>query len=366
MTLKNFFVITTVFFIIFLLVPDVDLWGYNESGIEKNSPAEHTNILKMSLSMIAGLVLFLYGVTKLSDGFTALAGDRMKKILERFTVNRYAGVLTGAAATTIFDSSSVTIIMVIAMVNAGLLSFTQSLGVIMGSNIGTTVSSQIIAFNVNAYAPIAMGVGFVMYFFIKKKWIKNTGLVLLGLGMVFFGLDYMGDVMEPLQKSKKFIGLMIKLEDPLIGALVGAGFTAVIQSSSATLGIIITLASQGLITLPAGIAIMLGAEIGTCADTLLSTIGRSREAVRAGLFHLIFNIVTVMIGILFINQLTDLVIRVSGNANTSRQIANAHMLFNIAGVALFIAFVPWIAKGLIYLLPDKKDEATIETAATTT
>jgi phosphate:Na+ symporter len=297
------------------------------------------NVFTISMGLLAGLVLFLHGVNILSDRLKKVAGEKMKKLLGKFTTNRFAGVLTGTVATTLLDSSSVTIIMVIALVNAGLLSFSRSLGVIMGSNIGTTISSQLIAFHMNEYAPIALVIGFGLHLLAKaKKW-RRMGQVVFGIGLVFFGLEIMGNSVEPLQKYQTFIDWMMRLETPILGALVGAVVTVMIQSSSATLGIVITLATQGLITLPAGIAIMLGAEIGTCADTLMATIGRTREAVRAGVFHLVFNILTVVIGVALAHPFTAFITYISAGADISRQIANAHLLFNVAGVALFIGFV---------------------------
>jgi len=311
-------------------------------------------MVKIVLGLLAGLVLFLYGVTHMSDGLRAIAGDRMKRILGRFTTNRFAGVLTGAIATTVLDSSSVTIVMVIAMVNAGVLTFVQSLGVIMGSNIGTTVSSQLIAFNVDEYAPLALLAGFVLHMMGKTERRKQIGSIVLGIGLIFFGLGQMGNAVEPLRDHRPVLDLLARLESPWLGVLIGAALTVLIQSSSATLGIVITLASQGLITLPAGIAVMLGAEIGTCADTLVATVGRSREAVRAGVFHLLFNITTVIAGVLFVEQFTRLALRISGGADVARQIANAHMLFNVLGVLVFIGATPLLARALLWLLPDSR------------
>jgi phosphate:Na+ symporter len=286
----------------------------------------------------------------------------MKKILARFTTNRFAGVLTGTVATTLLDSSSVTIIMVIALVNAGLLSFTRSLGVIMGSNIGTTISSQIIALKLNEYAPIALVVGFGLHMLAKRKRWRRAGHVIFGIGLIFFGLDIMGKAVEPLQGHASFIGWMTRMEAPVLGALVGAVFTVMVQSSSATLGVIITLATQGLISLPAGIAMMLGAEIGTCADTLMATVGRSREAVRAGVFHLLFNVITVSIGVALAHPFTAFIQYISAGTHLSRQIANAHVLFNVAGVVLFIGFVTPVARVLQWLIPDKKKSKVPEPA----
>lgn len=316
-------------------------------------------LLPLILELVAGLVLFLYGVSRLSDSLQQVAAERLKAILAKFTVNRFAGVLTGTAITTVLDSSSVTIIMVIALVNANLLSFEQSLGVIMGSNIGTTFSSQLIAFKVNEYAPIALAFGFGMYFLGKSDFIKNIGMAVLGLGLVFFGLNVMGEAVEPLKDNQSLINILLRMENPIMGALAGALFTLAIQSSSATMGIIITLASQGMLTLPAGIAIMLGAEIGTCADTLMASIGRSRQAMRAGMFHLLFNVISVIIGIALANQLANLTVWISGKADISRQIANAHVLFNVGGVLLFIWFTPQVANLLKIIIPDRQNAEPI-------
>lgn len=319
------------------------------------------DVFKIVMGALAGLVLFLYGVTRMAEGMEALAGDRVKEILSKFTTNRFAGVVTGTVATTILDSSSVTIIIVIAMVSAGLLTFVQSLGVVLGSNIGTTIGAQIIAFKINEYAPIALFVGLLLTFLGKTNRWKNIGLIALGLGLLFFGLDTIEDAMEPFKDYKPFIKWMETLgENTLLGASVGALFTVLIQSSSATVAIVVTLASQGLISLPAGVALMLGAEVGTCADTLVSTIGRERPAVRTGIFHLIFNLVTAAVGVLLASQLAVLAQWVSGLAGAendiARQIANAQLLFNVLGVTVAIVFLPWIARGLEILIPKGRNE----------
>jgi len=316
----------------------------------------------MVLSFLAGIVLFLYGVNRLAESLREIGDDRIKSLLARFTTNPLAGVATGTAATTILDSSSVTIIMTIALVSSGLLTFVQSLGVVMGANIGTTVSSQIIAFDLAKYAPIALVVGFLLLVVGKSDRIKHIGAIVLGFGLIFFGLETMGDAAEPLKEYQPFIDLMARMENPWFGVLVGALFTVLIQSSSATIGIVIVLASQGLITLPAGIGLMLGAEIGTCADTLVATIGRSAEAVRTGVFHLLFNIITVVVGVTFAAQLAQAAQYLAFGADVPRQIANAHMLFNVLGVLLFIGFTPFIARGLERLIPGRGSDARREQA----
>lgn len=341
-----------------------------QSNQDKNSQQEKSSksegekpgkldIFKMITGALAGLVLFLYGVTRMAEGLEAIAGDRAKELISKFTTNRYAGVATGAVATTILDSSSVTIIIVIAMVSAELLSSVQSLGVVLGSNIGTTIGAQIVAFKINEYAPIAMFAGLLLIFLGKTERWKQIGLIVLGIGLLFFGLDTIEKAMEPFEEYPPFIKWMESLGDnTLLGAGVGALFTILVQSSSATVAIIVTLASQGLISLPAGIALMLGAEVGTCADTLVATIGRDRPAIRTGVFHLIFNLVCAAVGVVFAAQLGTLAKWLStmlgAGDDIARQIANAQVIFNILGVVLVIGFLPLIARGLEKVIPDKQ------------
>lgn len=320
------------------------------------------NFFKMAMGAVAGLVLFIYGVTKLSEGLEDLGTDRMKSLLSKWTTNRFAGVLTGAVATTLLESSSVTIIMVIAMVSAGVLTFVQSLGVVLGSNIGTAVGAQIISLNIELYVPILMFAGLLLLFVGKTGTQKNLGLILLGFGLMFYGLEAIDEAMKPFRNYQPFIDWMQILgKNPLLGAIVGAIFTIIIQSSSATVAIVITLASSGLISLPAGIAIMLGAEVGTCADTLVATIGRGRPALRTGVFHLLFNLVSAILGILFAPLLVQLVLAISGGAGVGRQIANAQIIFNMIGVVVVIAFLPVIAQFLERLIPDAREERPLRT-----
>lgn len=313
--------------------------------------------LHVALALLAGVVIFLYGVTRLSEGVKALAGDRMRQLIARFTNNRLAGVATGTVATTVLDSSSITIIMTIALVNAGALSFAQSLGVILGANIGTTISSQLIAFDVDQFAPVVLLLGFVLHVAGRSDAQKHAGLAVLGVGLIFFGLHEMGEAVEPLKRHEPLIDFLARMENPLLGVAAGAAFTVVIQSSSATLAMVITLASQGLLSLPAGVAIMLGAEIGTCADTLLATIGRSREAVRAGVFHLGFNVVTVLAGVALAPELAELAQRLAPGAGIARHVANAHLLFNALGVAAVLGPLPYIARALERIIPTRRAPA---------
>lgn len=323
---------------------------------KKDTKKEEDGVLdffKMAMGALAGLVLFIFGVTRLAEGLEDLGTERMKSLLGKFTTNRFAGVLTGAVATTLLESSSVTIIMVIAMVSAGVLNFVQSLGVVLGSNIGTAVGAQIISLNIELYVPILMFSGMLLFFVGKTHRLKTIGLIILGFGLMFYGLEAIDEAMKPFREYQPFINWMKTLgNNPILGALVGAIFTVIVQSSSATVAIVITLASSGLIGLPAGVAIMLGAEIGTCADTLLATIGRGSAALRTGVFHFLFNLFSVIVGILFAPQLVQLAQAISGGAGVGRQVANAQMLFNILGVVIVIGFLPIIARLLEKLIPE--------------
>lgn len=323
--------------------------------------AELIDFFAMAMGALAGLVLFIYGVTRLSEGLEDMGTERMKQFLSKCTTNRFAGVLTGAVATTLLESSSVTIIMVIAMVSAGVLTFVQSLGVVLGSNIGTAVGAQIISLDIERYVPLLMFSGLLLLFLGKGRVLKNLGIVLLGFGLMFYGLEAIDEAMKPFREYQPFIDLMQTLgNNPLLGAIIGAIFTVIIQSSSATVAITITLASSGLISLAAGVAIMLGAEVGTCADTLVATIGRGRPALRTGLFHLLFNLVSAILGIIFAPLLVQLVLAISGGAGVGRQVANAQILFNLIGVVVMVAFLPIVARFLERLVPDAPSDRQLQ------
>ena len=324
------------------------------SGAQASGAAPGTagpDWFSLALGVVGGLALFLYGVTRLADVLEEAAGEKVKAVLGRFTTNRLAAVGTGAVATAVLDSSSVTIVMVIALVHAGLLTFAQSLGVVMGSNIGTTVSSLLFATDFDRYAPLLLALGLGLHVVPKSSRVRTVGLVVLGVGLVFFGLSVIGDAVEPLRDHPPFVDFMAGVgRNTLLGVAIGALATVVLQSSSATVGIVIVLASQGVVSLPAGIAVMLGAEVGTCVDTLLASVGRSREAVRTGLFHLGFNLGTAAVGIVFAAQLAALG-QAFGGGDVERQIAVAQVLFNVAGVALVLPFTGPIARALERLVP---------------
>lgn len=304
------------------------------------------DVFPVILQAVAGLCLFLYAVNLMGDTLKALAGDRMKSFLQRFTKNPATGIVSGTVATTLLDSSSVVIIMVLTLVNANLLTSLESFGVIMGANIGTTISSQLIALDIADYAPLLLFVGLLISVIGKNEVRQEIGRTVFAIGLIFFGLWTMDEAVKPLREYKPFFDWIQRLDTPLEGVLIGGLLTLLIQSSSATVGIAIVLASQNLIPTSTGVSIMLGAEIGTCSDTLLAVIGRSKEAVRAGLFHLLFNIACVILGVLFISQFVQGVEWISGSAPAGRKIANAHVLFNVLGVVVFAWFIPFFHRTL--------------------
>jgi phosphate:Na+ symporter len=331
------------------------------------------NWLKMAMELFGGLALFLFGMEQMSDGLKAAAGDRMKDLLSKLTKTRFSAALTGAFVTSVIQSSSVTTVLVVGFVSAGLISMSQSIGIIMGANVGTTITAQIVAFKVEKAALLMIAVGFSMLFLSKNDRIKQYGNMLMGLGLVFFGMGIMSEGMSPLRSYEPFIELMGSMEKPLLGILVAAAFTALVQSSSATTGIVIVMASQGFITLPAGIALAFGANVGTCITAILASIGKSTEAKRASLVHVLFNIAGVLVWILFIPQLANLVTHFSpvtpdltGTAKLAaevpRQIANAHTIFNIANTLIFIGFTTQLAKLVERLIPEKieKEKAIVK------
>jgi len=328
---------------------------------------EQTDWGTMSMQLFGGLALFLFGMEQMAEALKAVAGERMKIVLAKLTTNRFMGAATGAFVTAVIQSSSVTTVLVVGFITAGLMSMAQSIGIIMGANIGTTITAQIVAFKITKAALLMVASGFGMLFFSKQEKIKQYGAMLMGLGLVFFGMSVMSDAMKPLRTYEPFLELMTHMANPAVGILISAAFTALIQSSSATTGIVIVMASQGFITLPAGIALAFGANIGTCVTALLAAIGKPREAVRAALVHVLFNVFGVLLWVLFIPQLAQFVTwlspaspKLSGverlAAETPRQIANAHTLFNVANTFIFIGLTTQFARLVEWMVPDKPIE----------
>ena len=305
------------------------------------------------LSVTAGLVLFLFAVNSLSETIKNALGGNASKSIQRFTSNTFSSLIVGIIATTLLDSSSAVIIITIVLVNSNLLTFKQAMGIVLGANIGTTVSSQIIAMDIGKYSPLFLLIGFVLLFIAKSEKISNIGKSILYFGVLFFGLYTMENAVEPLKDEAFFTEWMEKTESPVLGAIIGAVVTLVIQSSSATVGMAIILSKKGILSLTGGIAIMLGAELGTCSDTLLATIKGSRQALKTGLFHVSFNLISIILGLILFYPFVDLVKYISTGASIERSVANAHMLFNILGVLIFVWTIPMFEKVLNKALPDK-------------
>jgi phosphate:Na+ symporter len=313
-------------------------------------------------ALFGGLSLFLYGMEKMSEGLKKSAGNKMRSILAALTNNRYIGMFVGAFVTMVIQSSSATTVMLVSFVQAQLMTFVQSLGVILGADIGTTVTAQLVAFKLTDYAMLMIAVGFALTMFSKKDNWKYVGEAVLGFGILFFGMKFMGDTMKPLKELQSFQNFLVGLENPVLGLMVGAIFTAIVQSSSAFTGIIIVLAQQGLVSLEAGIPLVMGANIGTCITAGLASIGASREAKRVAIAHVLFKIGGVMLFIFWIPTFAEFIRSIASNfgSGTARQIANAHTIFNVGLALAFIPFTPIFAKIVMMIYPDKEEEKGVQ------
>ena len=308
-------------------------------------------------SLLGGLALFLYGMQMMSNGLEAAAGNKMKQILEKLTANRFLGVLVGAGITAVIQSSSATTVMVVGFVNSGMMTLKQAVWIIMGANIGTTITGQLIALDVGELAPLFAFAGVAVIVFVKKQKVHHYGLIVAGLGILFIGMEMMSGSMMPLRESEAFVSLMTKFSNPVLGILAGAVFTAVIQSSSASVGILQALAGSGLIGLSNAVYVLFGQNIGTCITAILAAIGTSRNAKRTTVIHLMFNLIgTAIFTIICITTpLTSLVESLTPD-NVASQIANMHTLFNIVTTLLLLPFGNYLAKVAVRVLPEKQDE----------
>ncbi|MBU8910707.1 MAG: Na/Pi cotransporter family protein [Desulfobacterales bacterium] len=308
------------------------------------------------IGIAGGLAFFLYGMDKMSTGMKTTAGNKMRSILASLTKNRVIALIVGIFVTTVIQSSSATTVMLVSFVQAGLLNLTQSMGVILGADIGTTITAQMIAFKLTDYALLIVAMGFLLKMFGKTEKIKSVGDIILGFGILFFGMKLMSDAMTPLRTYPVFIDLMKDLENPFMGILIGAAFTAIVQSSSATTGVLIVLAQQGLITLEAGIPVIFGANIGTCVTASLAGIGASREAKRVAIAHVIFKLSGVCLFVFWIPQFADIIRALAEKfgSGTARQLANAHTIFNVSLGLFFLPFINIFSKIIYKIYPKKK------------
>ncbi|MEJ2720469.1 MAG: Na/Pi cotransporter family protein [bacterium] len=324
-------------------------------------------VITLLAGLIGGLGLFLYGLRLVSDGMKKTAGNRMRSILSRLTYNRMVAVGLGALVTMFIQSSSATTVMLVSFVQAHLMTFAQTLGIILGADVGTTVTAQLIAFRIDEFALVLVGVGACVSLVAKREKVQHIGETALGFGLVFFGMHVMSESMDPLRTFQPFVDLLVRLENPLLGILVGTLFTAVLQSSAAFIGMLIVLARPGLLTLDEAIPLLLGANIGTSVTALLASIGTRREAKRVALAHTLFKVAGVLLFVWWLPAFADLVRRISPGGEpvaldgtaaavlVPRQIANAHTIFNVALTVLMLPLIPAAAKLLTRLLPDKPE-----------
>lgn len=307
-------------------------------------------------SMLGGLALFLYGMTMMSTGLELAAGNKMKSILEKLTTNRFLGTLVGALTTAIMQSSSATTVMTVGFVNAGLMELKNAVWVIMGANIGTTITGQLIALDITALAPVIAFVGVVLIAFFKSKKLDAIGEIIAGLGILFMGMERMSGAMAPLRSSPEFAHIVANFENPFIGILVGAVFTAIIQSSSASVGILQALAMSGVITLPSAIYVLYGQNIGTCITAVLASIGANRNAKRTTIIHLSFNIIGTIIFVLIslLTPFASFMVSLTPT-NVVAQIANVHTVFNVVTTLILLPVGTKLVDLSFMILPDKDE-----------
>jgi phosphate:Na+ symporter len=318
------------------------------------------------LGLLGGLALFLYGMQMMSGGLEAAAGNRMKAILEKLTSNRILGVLVGAVITAVIQSSSATTVMVVGFVNSGMMTLQQAVWIIMGANIGTTVTGLLISLDVGALAPLFAFIGVAMVVFLKSPKAHHIGNILAGLGVLFIGMDMMSAAMYPLRESEAFISLMTRFSNPVLGILAGALFTALIQSSSASIGILQALANGGLIGLKGSMFVLFGQNIGTCITAVLASVGTTRNAKRTTMIHLMFNLIgtAVFTVLALVLPIADWIIALVPGAPAG-QIAAMHIAFNITTSLLLIPFGTYLAAAATKLLPDAAEPEVATTTLAT-
>lgn len=309
------------------------------------------------MGLLGGLALFLYGMQMMSTGLESAAGNKMKTILEKLTANRFVGVLVGALITAIIQSSSATTVMVVGFVNSGMMTLRQAVWIIMGANIGTTITGQLIALDVGELAPLIAFLGVAAMVFVKNEKVKYIGEICAGLGILFIGMDMMGSAMKPLAESETFVGILTKFENPILGILAGMIFTAIIQSSSASVGILQALAGSGVIGLGSAAYVLFGQNIGTCITALLASVGTSRNAKRTTVIHIMFNVFgTIVFTTLCL--LTPLTTMVEGwtPGDAPKQIANLHTTFNIVTTLLLLPVGTVLTKIATFILKDREED----------
>ena len=315
--------------------------------------------MNIAIGLVGGLGLFLFGMIYMGDGLQKAAGNKMKDILAALTKNKLMGVLVGALVTGVIQSSSATTVMVVGFVNAGLMNLNQAVGIIMGANIGTTVTAFLVSLNITKVATFMVGVGVAIFLIAKKRKVKSIAEVIIGFGILFIGMDLMKTAMEPLESNPEFISLMIKFDNPLLGIMVGFVMTAILQSSSATTGLLIAVAATGIISFEQAYPIVFGQNIGTCVTALLSSIGANKTAKRAAVIHLLFNITGTIIFMIFIRKPITWMVYQIVPVNVPQQIAAGHIFFNLVNVIILFPFSNLLVKAseLIVRKDDRETES---------
>lgn len=311
------------------------------------------------ISLCGGLGLFLFGMKYMSDSIEKVAGDKLRSILEMFTKNRFLGMLVGIIFTGIVQSSGACTVMVVSFVNSGLMNLYQAAGVIFGANIGTTVTSQLVSFNLSQYAPLILLAGSLGYMFSKKAKVKKFSEVILGFGILFMGLSIMSDAMSGMSEAEEVRNLLLSVSNPFLAILIGFTMTAIVQSSSVTVSIVVLMASQGLLQLPVCFFTILGCNIGSCTTSMIAALAGKKDAKRASMIHLLFNVIgTIIIGIVFafaITPISNLVLNISGG-NMGRAVANAHSLIKITQVVMLFPFSNFIVKLTMIIIPGEEQK----------
>lgn len=334
-------------------------------------PSSSIEFGALLIGLGGGVALFLFGMRQMTESLKLVAGSSMKKLLARLTANRFTAAIAGAVITAVVQSSSVTTVLLVGFISAGLLTLSQSIGVIIGANVGTTITAQVIAFKVYQYGLLMIALGFLTDSLAKNDKVRQWGMATMGLGLIFFGMELMSNATLPLRQWSPFIHLMQSMQNPIYSILIGLLFTAIVQSSSATTGIVIVLASQGVISLEAGIGLILGANAGTCVTAVIASLGRPREAVQAAWIHVIFNVGGVLMWMFFIPQFAELLRMLSPSASnvdgaarlaadTPRQIANAHTAFNVGNALIFIWFTGPLAKLVEWIVPERPEPEGVQ------
>ncbi|MGL5440629.1 MAG: Na/Pi cotransporter family protein [Filifactoraceae bacterium] len=318
---------------------------------------EFSEIVKIIIGLIAGLGLFLYGMNLMGAGLQKAAGEKLKSIIEMLTKNRLIAVFVGIFVTAIIQSSSATTVMVVGFVNAGIMQLSQAIGIIMGANVGTTVTAQLVSFDIEALAPVTVGIGVIMLLASKNEKTKSFSEILIGFGILFVGMVYMKEAVRPLREVQAFKDMLVNFGDnQILGIMMGFGLTLMVQSSSASIGILIALATEGMLPLASALPILYGDNIGTCTTALISSIGASKNAQRAAVMHLTFNIIGTLLFALLLNPVVTKIVVGLDPDDVGRQIANAHTIFNITNVVFQFPFASFIVKFAQFIIPEGKGE----------